>query len=344
MAWRKLTSILAVVSLSGCSLFADDPLDAGQAAFEAQDFDAARAEAQLVLAENPNDVPALELLARTQLAMGQGADAIITLDRLQSIGGLPEDARLIEAEALLQMGAPDDALLLLEDETSADSWRLRALAARLAGDEQGAMAAFSQGRAASGDKFHLYVAEASFHLDRRDPDTARAPIALAQQLDPDRIETLFISARLAQFDGEPALAARAFLAILTIAPNDRPALLGAIAALEAIDRQDLSRQLVAQGRAAYPGDVEFLYLTARIHADERNWAAARMLLQDNEASVSRHPQARGLYGRALLELGQVELARAQIEPLYRRDPANPEFAQTYARILQALDENADAPG
>lgn len=334
--------VLATFGLSACSVMQADPLENAQQAFAAQDYAAAREYAQAALVEDARDYAALEVLARTQLAMGLGGDALATLARMEEAGSLPAEARLIEAEARLQIGELDAVERLLEGQTSAESWRLRALMAAVEGDEAGALAAFARGRSGDGEQHRLFTAEANFHLIRGNADAARDAVAQAQRLAPQSIETLFVSARLAQLRGEPELASRAYLAILDIAPLDRPALLGAIAELGNAGRVDLLRPLVHRGREAYPEDIEFFYLTARLKADEGQWAEVRNLLQQREAAISEHPDARGLYGQALLELGQVELARAQLAPLYRRYPENPMFARAYALVLLESGQAGEA--
>jgi len=275
-------------------------------------------------------------------AFNLGADVPATLERLESAGGTPADVKLIEAEALLQMGEHQLALGVLEGEGNADSWRLRALAANMSGKRAEAEAAFLRGREAEGDKRKLYVAEASHHLSHGNADAARFAVGQAQRLSPGSIETLFVSARLAQLDGQPNLASRAYLAILELTPTDRPALLGAIAELDKLGRIDLIPDLIQRGRTAYPQDIEFIYLTASLQAYEGDWQAARDLLQQNETAVAEHDNARGLYGQTLLELGQFEQARAQLAPLSRRYPDNAAYARIFARILIELDEHAQA--
>jgi|GEM_PF-978696 len=346
MAARLLSSIALITAMAGtlgaCSLIMPDPVEQAQESFAAQDYIAARTDALRALQQDENDAAALELLARVHLAMGQGGDALMALERLQNAGVRLADANLIEAEALLQMGDHELALELLAGEDSAESWRLRALAANLAGDTETAEAAFANGHEAEGDKRKLFTAEASHHLIQGNAEAARLAVGEAQRLSPDTIETLLISARLAQLDGEPELASRAYLAILDVAPTDRPALLGAIRELDSLGRIDLLSELIQRGRAAYPADVEFVYLTASLHGYDGNWAAARDLLQEYESQIAGHDDARGLYGQALLELGQLELARAQLAPLNRRYPDNPAYARIFARILIELDEKRQA--
>lgn len=346
MKTKLLFSIAGAGVLAGllgaCSLVMPDPMEQAQEAFAAQDYHAARNDVMRALQQNGSDPVALELLARIQLAMGLGAEVPATLERLEDAGGEPADLVLIEAEALLQTGEHAAALEVLQGQTNAESWRLRALAENMAGDVEGAEAAFLLGRDAPGDRLKLHTAEASHHLSRGNADAARFSVGQAQQLSPDSIETLFVSARLAQLDSAPELAARAYLAILELTPSDRPALLGAIEELDKIGRIDLIRDLIAQGSASYPGDVEFIYLTASLDGFDGNWQAVRDLLQQHEAAIAEHEDARGLYGHALLELGQVEQARAQLAPLNRRYPDNAAYARVYARILMELDEYADA--
>ena len=64
------------------------------------------------------------------------------------------------------------------------------------------------------------------------------------------VETLLATAWLAQLEGNAEIAARAFTAILQRTPQDRPALLGAIDALQELDRDDLADWPIARGRGS----------------------------------------------------------------------------------------------
>ncbi|MDF1833677.1 MAG: tetratricopeptide repeat protein [Alteraurantiacibacter sp. bin_em_oilr2.035] len=335
-------AVASSIALGGCSFMQSDPLAEAQEHFAGQDYVSAQIDVLAALQEDASDPTALELLARIQLAMGRGADANLTLDRLKDAGVLPADAALIEAEALLQSGNHRAALTLLRGREGAESWRLRALAAAMAGDNDGALRAFAMGKGANGDKRRLFVAEANHHLARNDVDAARPAVRQAQLLAPDNVETLYVSARLAEQEGEPELAARAYMAIIKRFPADKPALLGAIQTLDMIGRIDLVRDLIARGRTAYPEDVEFLYLEASLQAFDGNWFNVRKMLQQHEAMVIEHDKARGLYGQALLELGQLEQARAQLAPLHRRYPDNVAYARVLTRTLIASGEHAAA--
>jgi len=111
-------------------------------------------------------------------------------------------------------------------------------------------------------------------------------------------------------------------------------MLGAIDALQRLDRDDLADPLIAQGRAAYAGDLSFIYFAARAHARKGEWVAARDLLQEYEPQLAGQEPAQLLYAEALLELGQGELARAIVTPIHSRRRGDGEVTALYDRIVQ----------
>lgn len=332
---RAIIAGCMALSLSACSLLLDDPVDKARAAFEAQDYIAARADVQVILSADPTNAEALELLARIQLAMGEGGDVAATLDRLEQAGGDPQDAALLAAEGLLQSGKSDAALALIGDDASAQGWRLRALAAAAKGNDALARDAFRQGRRAKGDRGKLFAAEASYHLARGDLTAAAQPVALATDVAPDRVETLFVSARLAEMQADHVMALSSYLRIIEIMPLDRPALIGAIYAAERAGKPDITRHLIAYGAQTRPLDREFVYQQARVLAWDGNWEQVRANLQQHEAELADHDAARLLYAEALLQLGQVETARAIAAPVIARSQGNADAARIEAAIEAA---------
>ena len=342
MTNRPFAALTLALLLAACDDPVADHKGDAEAAFASQNYFAARDAAQQALRDDPKDAEALELLVRTQIAMGQGSDALLTLDRLANLGGALADDTLLRAEASLQAGDTREAVDLLANDQSAEAWRLRALAASQDGDEAEMLAAFAKGREAEGDKFKLIVAEASWYLSQGDADAARPLVAQAQKAAPGRVETLFVTARLAQLDEDSELASRAYLGILDITPLDRPALLGAIAEMGKLGRIDLLRPLVARGLQAYPNDVEFIYLNARVKAEDGKWEAVRDELQKHESAIAGYPDARGLYGEALRRLGQFELARAQLAPVFRLTPDDQSVRRSYAEVLLETGDKDEA--
>lgn len=337
---RLILPAILAASLGACSLLASEPIDDAQAAFETQDYIAARDLAAAVLETDPQDAAALELMARIQLAMGQGADVLASLNRLEEAGATITDASLLEAEALLQTGDRDAALELLAEAENADGqgaehWRLRALAARLDDDAETALAAFASGREAPGDKSRLFAAEASFHLDQANVAAAAQAVEFANEAAPDRVETLFVTARLAEMQGDFVLALAKYLRIIEKTPLDRPALIGAIAASERTGQPGITRHLITYGAQTRPFDREFVFQQARIDAWDGRWEAVRERMQAHEAELEDHGRARLLYAEALLNLGQVETARAMAAPILSRSHGDPEAERLRMALAQA---------
>lgn len=332
---KPLSAIVMALALAGCSLFGSTPLDQAEEAFAAQDYITAQEHVQAALAANAEDAEALELLARIQLVMGQGGEVAATLERLRGSGAEPDDANLLAAEGQLQVGNVVEALNLIGDSDSAEAWRLRALAAAAQGNDEGALRAYHEGRGADGSRGKLFAAEASYHLGRGDLDAASEAVALAQDVAPDRVETLFVAARLAETQGEHGLALSNYLRIIEIAPMDRPALIAGIAASERAGMPDITRHLILYGAETRPMDHEFVYQRARIDAWDGRWQDVRERLQANEAELQDHVSARLLYAESLMQLGQVETARAIAAPIFARYAADPEVMRVRAAIEAA---------
>ncbi len=335
LGYRAIFAMSLAASLAGCSLLPSDPTDKAQAAFDAQNYLTARDHVQTALAHDASDIQALELLARTLLAMGQGADALAALDRLNQSGTPPADANLLAAEGKLQTGDPAAALELIGDDPTAEAWRLRALAAIAQGDAERAGQAYANGRRAEGPRGKLLASEATFHLGRGDLDAAGQAVALAQDVAPDRVETLFVSARMAEAQGSPVLALSNYLRIIEIVPMDRPALLSAIATSEQAELPRITRHLIAYGAATRPLDTEFVYQQARVDAWDGKWETVRERLQAHETELAEHDPARLLYAEALLQLGQVETARAIAAPIVARRTGDPAAIRLQAAIEAA---------
>lgn len=343
---KKTSTLLAsaiALSLAACSgATGGDAAQEARTAFDRQDFIEARDKASVALEATPDDKALLLILAKSQVAIGQSDSALRALERLESIGGGGDDVSLLRSEALLQKGRPAQARDAIKGIDTSDAWRLRAIAAIHEKDDKAAEAAFASGMRAPGDRFKLHATQANWLVDHGFADRAQESVAKLQKIAPKRIETLFVTARLAQLQGDSATALASYQAILEQAPLDRPALLGAIAELGVQGRIDELRPLVARGLKAMPDDMEFIYLDARLEAESGNWKKVRSILQQVEPRLTDNPDARALYAQALLEEGQAELARSHLAPLYRAYPDAPGFAEIYAQALERTGDPEEA--
>ena len=66
-----------------------------------------------------------------------------------------------------------------------------------------------------------------------------------------------------------------------------------------------------------------------------NWEQVRASLQQHEAELADHDAARLLYAESLLQLGQVETARAIAAPVAARSQGNAEAMRLQAAIEAA---------
>lgn len=117
------------LSLGACGISPEERMERAEQAFEEHRFSEARLDLGILLQLDENDSQALDLLARIQLAMGQGGAVAATLGRLERTGVDLADANLLAAEGHLQSGNVEAAGDLIGDATSAESWRLSALVA-----------------------------------------------------------------------------------------------------------------------------------------------------------------------------------------------------------------------
>ena len=94
MRRRPIVTISAAAALwlVGCSADPGDQFARAQDAFAAHRYDEARIDLVSALQQEPENVAMLELLARTQLSLGDGEGAQATLDRLAA-GRCPAAAR-----------------------------------------------------------------------------------------------------------------------------------------------------------------------------------------------------------------------------------------------------------
>ena len=107
---RSVAALGLALSLTACDSSAGVRQVDAEASFAAQNYFAARDAAQKMLRDDPEDTKALEILARTQIAMGQGSEALRALDRLANLRASPADETLLRAEARLQVGNAGQAL------------------------------------------------------------------------------------------------------------------------------------------------------------------------------------------------------------------------------------------
>lgn len=334
---RLAASAALAFSLAACGLSPEERLERAEQAFADHRFGEARLDLGTLLQADDEDPRVLDLLARTQLMLGDGTGARSTLTRLEDLGRSPAGHRALLAEAFLLQGEYQSALAAGEGLGTAEGLRIAALAHIGLGRQDDARDAFRRGMQAAGDRSRLYADYARFALASGDASRAGELARLAREADPDGLDPLLASATIAQETGLPERALAYFSEAQVHWPESRAALLGRIGVLGDVGRVDEARELVEQAARRMPDDADVIYLQAWLAAQDANWSRVRELLQPIEGRDDDRQQL--LYARALVELDMPEQALPRLSAHVRRSPQPVEPRRTLARAQLAV-ENA----
>lgn len=329
-----------VLALSACSDSPAATLDKAEAAFAGHDYPAARVLLGNVLAAEPGNQQAQKMQILTLLALGDGVGAGAAIEKL---GGARPAGELAEqaAEAALLRKAPDKALAFLAGIATPEADRLRALAAIQQGDLRRAGDLFASAIDKGGNA-RTFADYCRFRLMAGDIAGARDMAARATKVAPDGIDTLLVQGQLATRGGDLAAALKHFSRAEQLYPASLPALTGKAAVLGDLGRMDEMRKAIGRAQAFAPRDLTVVFLGARAAAADKDWAAVRGAVQPIEADLPPVHPLRLAYGEALFNLGQLELAMAQLRPVLTAQPGNREARRLLARAQIAGNDGAGA--
>ncbi len=335
-----LSTVAMALALSACGISPEERMDRAEAAFQDHRFSEARLDLGTLLQADGSDMQALELLARTQLMLGDGLGAEASLQRLADGDHAPADHQALLAEAFLLQGKYESALAAGEGLGTAEGLRIAAQAHIALGGAEAALDSFQRGTRAEGDRSRLYADYARFMHMQGDSVLAASLADMAREADPDGLEPLLASALIAQDNGAVPDALAWFEQAHALWPESRTALLGRIGALGDMGRQDEARDLIADAALRMPGDADVAYLQAMLAAQDGEWNTVRRLLQGFEGSADPRPQL--LYARALVELGLPEQALPRLTAMIRRTPENVDARRLLARTQLNVGDAGEA--
>ncbi|MGB3165473.1 MAG: tetratricopeptide repeat protein, partial [Alteraurantiacibacter sp.] len=293
---KSVSGLSLALALVACGISPEERLDRAETAFVENRYSEARLDLASVLEEDAANATALELMARTQLQLGDGDGAASTLARLEELGHKPGDFATLMAEADLLRGRYEEALVAGKALASAEGARIAALAHIGLGDPQAAQAAFEAGQQRPGDASRLLSDYALFILRAGDPAAAERLATSARSKAPQGLDPLVASARIAEARGKQRDALGYYTAASERYPESRPAILGRIGVLGNLGRLDEARPMIEQLARRTPEDSDVLYLQARLAAEEEAWGDVRDILQPVEQSEDTRLQL--LYARA----------------------------------------------
>lgn len=321
-AIRLSFPLVAALLLASCGTSPEERFARAEKAYTAHDYSSARVDLAGIVQDAPENAPALELLARTYLALSDPVSANGMLERLERLGKSPKDAPILQGNVDLMLGRYDEAIAVVANGGSAEAYRVRALAHIGKGEPDEAARMFAAGEKAPGDRARLLADHANFQLEAGNLVEARRLADLAAREKPRPLNSYLTTGDLLASSNELDKALEVFEAGLEDYPESRAALLGKIKVLGALGKVDEVRPLVAKSLSANPDDPELIYLDARLDALDGKWRNVRKKLQAHESGLEQQSQANALYAKALLELGQGEPARIRLASQLLREPGN----------------------
>lgn len=323
-----IAPLLALVSLSACGLNPEERYARANDSFAQSDFVSARLDLISALEEMPGDEKLLTLLAQTQIAMGDGEGALFALDRLMKATSQPSDFAALRAEAEVLRGQFGRALEILEGKQSGPAYRAAALAYIGLKDIDAARKALAAGQTTDPENAALLATSARFELATGNKAAARGLANRALEAAPEMHDALLVSAQIFAQNHRLSGALADYDKGLIAHPASVEMRMGKIAILGDLDRIEEATKLLTETVKMAPENEKLIYLQARIAAENEEWDQARSILQGKEHLLRSNPNMRVVYAQALLELGQVEQARAWLLPIVRRYPG-----QRFARQL-----------
>ncbi len=317
---RYIAPLLILSSLSACGIEPEERYDRARESFAESDFPAARLDLIAALKEAPGDAKFLTLLARTQIAIGDGEGASFAIEKLMKANPKPDDFVSLLAEAEVLRGKFDSALEALNGEQSGSAFRVMALAHIGLEDVDSARKALAAGLSVDPDNAALLATSARFELATGNKAEARAQADRALKVAPEMHDALLVSAQIFAQSHRLSDALAAYESGLDAHPKSIEMRMGKIAILGDLDRIEEATSMLAETVKMSPENEKLIYLQARLAVENEEWEKARLILQGKENLLRNNPSMRVIYAQALLEIGQVEQARTWLVPVVRRYP------------------------
>ncbi|MDD3799578.1 MAG: tetratricopeptide repeat protein [Novosphingobium sp.] len=334
---KKLVFLPALALLAACGEKPEALLAKAQAEFAAHDYQAARLDLVEALRQAPGNREMQLLQAKTLLALGDGDGAGALLEQLSANGAPQGELAELSAEAALLRRSPDSAVKMLDGVATPEAERLRALAALQHEDATAAEDHFKQAVALGGNA-RAYADYARFRLMQGDLAGAGDMLRQAERAAPEGIDTLLAGGRIAQVEGDLKRALDRYKRAASLYPASLAALVGQAEALADLGRLDELDGLLKQVEQRGGQSLELTYLKARSSLARKQWTKVREIVQPVEAQLPKLHPLRMVYAEALLELGQDQLAIAQVQPIVRAQPSNRKAAALLARAQLAAGD------
>ncbi|MBX7515167.1 tetratricopeptide repeat protein [Qipengyuania sp. GH38] len=336
-------SLFAIAaSLAACSPDPDSSFARGEEAFAQHDYRAARVALIAGLREKPENVEMRAMLARTQIALGDGEGAVVTLDRLSESDRTRPEFAILRGEAEILRGRYEEAAASVEGLELAGADRIRALALLAEGDIDGAAEAFAQGEGRESQDPRLLASYSRFELARGDTERAAALASRAINVDKASIEAQLAAALVARAQGRLPVALRSYETALGLHSANFEARLGKAEVLVEMEDFQQAAPLVAGLAKEAPENRAIELLRAKLAARDEDWGQVRDILQRYEGEMDESPGLRLAYGEAQLELGYPVQSLALLQPMLAANPSRRDLRVLVARAHLKAGSAGDA--
>lgn len=340
---KSVLSLLAIAaSLAACSPDPESSFARGQEAFAQHDYRTARVALIAGLRERPEDGDMLAMLAQTQIALGDGEGAVVSLDRLSALGDDRPEHAILRGEAEILRGRYEEATNAVEGLDLAGADRIRALSLLASGEIDAAAEAFATGEGRSTPDARLLASYSRFELARGDKERAANLAAKALRADDTSIDAYLASALVSRSRSKLPAALRSYEKALGLHPANFEARLGKAQVLVEMEDFQSAKPLVGELAKEAPENRSIELLRAKLAARDGDWAQVRDILQRYEPEMDESPGLRLAYGEAQLELGYPAQALALLQPMLNANQSQRELRMLVARAHLASGNAREA--
>lgn len=322
-----LALLLAIVLIVGQTSDPAGALDRARAYAEAGDMASARVEAMNAVQVDSGNAEAWELLATSQLALGDGQGARATVERARGAGIPPHATRHLLAEAMLLSGDTEAALEEagrsdIAPAYAGDAARVRARAFHALGETGPAADAFNAAIEADDENSRLWLDLARFRMDTGALRAAIEAADRAVELDDRNLSALVLRGRLVRSQYGLVASLEWFERALAINPEYMPALFEYAKTLGEIGRHAEMLAATREMLALDPDNADAYFLQAVLAARARNFGLARRIVERIDGQLDHLAAMQLLNAAIAYQERNYEMAIRDLERLLGYQPAN----------------------
>lgn len=303
--------------------------------------DLALARFRTVLELDPGNPSARLALARAEVENAEYAKALALTKPVQAALRQSPEGLYVMAAALLKTGKRAEAARLAADWARlSDAPQAASIAFGLLLVQEGAvdegLAVLEGARSAGPPSYELAFNLASAYLVKKDAIRALEQYDAALSLRPDALDALRMAAGLAERNGELERSLSYWLRAKKLAPDDPGILLGFGRVCFKMDLLEDAEPALAKAASLKPGDIPYQYTLAAVKVGKRQYDEARSLLAPLLEAHPGDAHLRYAMGTVLYTQGHLQEAAGHLRESIRLEPD--QLPSYYYLALVARDQ------